>query len=297
MQCKGDSSSYQIGNYIGNEIFLRVRLLFTDVHGCDSIINVRLNYFANTSYTFADTVCAESGFIFSADRKSTASPSPQGLPTSKCFGLHSAIHVNIPFTSTRDSTTLADTICYHDSLLYNNEYLFPDQKYKFRYPSKNPCDSIVTIFWNPNKPDYEFGKPHRPWPYGGHQFQNKADEPWNWMAKWPRTELPHLPQSLAQTGPNFFRVVPGKLSMAFGAIIHLALKGYPAWSRPAQYHIYCQPGVESEFRWITRKFPGQNFTMRIYDGWIFMFIATMLILWFRLNVIEFPGWSAYYSSG
>ena len=268
LQCKGDSSSYQIGNYTFNENFPTGTALFTDVHGCDSVINVRLNYFANTSYTFADTVCAESGFIFSAGPEIYSLTKPSGTTHIKnVLGCDSAIHVNILYIHA-DSTTLADTICYHDSLLYNNEYLFPDQKYKFRYPSKNPCDSIVTIFLESyNKPDYELESPIVLDLYGGHQFQNKVDEPLEieWQND-PGLSCLNCPNPYYKP-VEFSALLQGKIIDGFQCNYPFGIEvGYKCDPILPNIISTASQGVESEFRWTTQC-PVKNFTMRIYDRW------------------------------
>ena len=268
LQCKGDSSAYTFGNYTFDESFPKGTALFSDVNGCDSIINVNLNYFANTSYAFSDTVCAESGFVFSAGQDVYSLTKPSGITHIKnAMGCDSAIRVNILYIHA-DSTIVKDTICYHDSLAYNAQFLYPDKKYNFRYDAINPCDSIVTYFVSSyQRPDFTMQSPIALDLYGSHEFNNSVGD--SLVVEWEND--PGL-SCLNCVNPTykpaiFSNSLSGKIIDEYNCFYPFDIEvGYKCDPIMANIVSASSQNPNSEFRWTTQC-PVKNFSLRIFDRW------------------------------
>lgn len=267
-QCKGDSSQVVVGNFVFDESNPSGVAILTDSHGCDSIVSVNLRYYAHTASSFSDTVCAQSGFVYFAGTDVYSLQKPGGITKiSNTNGCDSTITVDIKYIHP-DTTLIQQSLCYHDSLFYEGNYLYPDNNYVYQYKSLNPCDSFVVFrLTSFETPVFSFENEVVIKEYTTHQFDNIFPE--QGVVVWQ--DHPGL-SCLNCENPVYTPIDYAPLLLASYTDEKNCV--YPLESR-IKYQ--CDPilpniisttsqGANAGFTW-TSACPVEQFVMRIYDRW------------------------------
>ncbi|MBP9195738.1 MAG: gliding motility-associated C-terminal domain-containing protein [Saprospiraceae bacterium] len=267
-QCQGDSSRLVVGNFVFDESNPSGVALLTDSHGCDSIVSVNLKYYAHTSSSYRDTFCAQSGFVFFAGTDVYSVFKPAGITKiTNVNGCDSTITVDINYIHP-DTTLIRQSLCYHDSLEYLDNYLFPDKDYVYQYKSKNPCDSFVIFELTSHEaPLYTFENEVVINEYAHHQFDNTF--PQNGAILWE--DHPGLSclncedpiYSPVDYAPLLKATYTDDKNCRYPLEVRLKYKCDPILPNVISAS---SQGPNAGFTW-TSNCPVEQFNLRIYDRW------------------------------
>ncbi len=146
--CRGESLTvngtlYDEGHLTGQEI-----LTGASASGCDSIINVQLNYLLPAAFTLNDTLCAGESIVIHGEQYNESSPTgSHTIQNGSINGCDSIITISLHFLLPTTST-LRDTLCSGESIVINGELYSessPTGSQTIQNGSVNGCDSIIDI--------------------------------------------------------------------------------------------------------------------------------------------------------
>ncbi len=127
--------------------------------GCDSIVNIDLNFHNVDTTLFNPQFCADGFVIINNNRYDIVIPSGQEILTSTVTGCDSVVNIDLSFGS-EIITEIDLTLCPGDSLVVDNEvFNFGRPTGSVLFPALNPgdCDSTVNVtldFYQPAIGDY-----------------------------------------------------------------------------------------------------------------------------------------------
>jgi gliding motility-associated-like protein len=117
-------------------------------NGCDSTINIQLQFFPAVTFTLRDTICESDSLIVNGNIYNRNRPTgTETLPGAAANDCDSTINIQLQFFPAVTST-LRDTICESDSLIVNgNVYnqTRPTGTETIRGAAANGCDSTINI--------------------------------------------------------------------------------------------------------------------------------------------------------
>lgn len=146
--CSGGSivvngTTYDANNPTGSETLINAA-----ANGCDSVINVSLNFSAPLTGTLNQNLCSGSSITVNGTVYNEANPSGVEVFTNVGpFGCDSTVTINLTFTSSVTSN-LNPTLCLGESVTVNGtvyNQANPNGSETFVNGSVNGCDSIVNI--------------------------------------------------------------------------------------------------------------------------------------------------------
>ncbi|MBK8699717.1 MAG: gliding motility-associated C-terminal domain-containing protein [Saprospiraceae bacterium] len=267
-RCTGDSFRIMAGNILFDESYPEGTVRLIDRHGCDSIIHVNLNYFANTSFQFTDTVCKYSGFSYFVGEDTYSEVRPAGTTVIRNMnGCDSTVTVSIHFLSP-DTTLIKTTLCANDSLAYEDKFLSPGKIYNYRYKSLNPCDSIVFIDLSAFPlPKVNVDTIVEIDQYKPYLFQNQIPDDvsvsWTYLSGLSCTSCPN-PLYKPGDYPAFFEM---EVQDVFGCAFPYSIRAaYACDAIMPNVFFAGNQGINGNFSWAS-PCPVSDFQISIYDRW------------------------------
>ena len=149
--CPGDSlifngTTYNAAMTSGIEV-----LPGASANGCDSVINVMVDFFSIDTFDFTTTLCPGDSLIFNGTTYNAAMPNGiEVLPGASANGCDSVINVMVDFFSI-DTFDFTTTLCPGDSLIFNGttyNAAMPNGIEILPGASANGCDSIINVMLN-----------------------------------------------------------------------------------------------------------------------------------------------------
>jgi len=136
-----DNIVYDINNPSGNATVPSIQS-----PGCDSIINIDLNFFTVDTILFNPQYCTDGFIEVNGNRYDILTPSGQEILTSSVSGCDSVVNIDLSFGS-EIITNIDLTLCPGDSLIVDTEIFDTNLSQQVILPglSSNGCDSIVDV--------------------------------------------------------------------------------------------------------------------------------------------------------
>ncbi|MFN7115153.1 MAG: gliding motility-associated C-terminal domain-containing protein [Saprospiraceae bacterium] len=149
--CPGESlvvngTTYNANRTVGTEI-----IQGGAANGCDSIVEVRLQFFAPAVFELNPTICATDSIIVNGNVYNRATPSgTEKLLGASVTGCDSTVNINLQFFPTSE-TTIDTTLCTGETLTVNGT-VYNEQNPRGTEllvgASANGCDSLINIRLN-----------------------------------------------------------------------------------------------------------------------------------------------------
>ena len=139
--CKG--SVYNQNGFNETQAGIHTRII-PNIYGCDSAIaTLNLSYYPADSITnIYDTICSGDSVLFGGKYYNQTGIYYDTLQT--VFGCDSIITLHLMVNPT-SNTSIYDTVCQGDSVLFNGQYYTQTGIYTARLQNVFGCDSIVTL--------------------------------------------------------------------------------------------------------------------------------------------------------
>jgi len=139
-----ESASLQIGNSIFdlNNPNGIARLEGAAANGCDSLVQVNLDFILNAENYLFDQICQGDTLIFNGEELTEAGAYVYLLPAAN--GCDSILTLELEVLPNSD-TQLVNTICEGDSLSFNGQILTDAGIYNATLSNTNGCDSLVQL--------------------------------------------------------------------------------------------------------------------------------------------------------
>ncbi|MEP7197767.1 MAG: gliding motility-associated C-terminal domain-containing protein [Saprospiraceae bacterium] len=142
--CKGDSLLIN-GKYY-NENVTSGQSILQDQHGCDSIVNVRLQFLPSSNGNFRTMICPEDSLVINGTSYSAAKLSGTEVFQNR-FGCDSTVDINLQLYPIANFVYRA-TICPDEDLIFGStvfNFTNPGLKTLLKNASQFACDSLVDI--------------------------------------------------------------------------------------------------------------------------------------------------------
>lgn len=137
--CFGDSFLFNGNYYSQNGIYADT---LTAINGCDSIVTLALTIRPEIASSFSQTICFGDSLLFNGHYYSQAGNYTDTLTAAS--GCDSIITLTLSILP-EITTSVSQTICFGDSLLFNGNYYSQDGSYAQTFSASNGCDSTVTL--------------------------------------------------------------------------------------------------------------------------------------------------------
>ena len=142
--CKGDTVFVNGGSFQYNNPSGSVLMTGAAQGGCDSLVNIDLQFYDDTS-RIQQTLCIADTLVVADSTFSFFHPSGIiSLANAAYSGCDSIIQVNLDFHGV-DTTYIQDTICWYDSVWVNNQLYYFEKMEGFEVIPTENCDSLVAI--------------------------------------------------------------------------------------------------------------------------------------------------------
>ena len=145
--CFGDSLSFN-GNYYSQDG--SYNQMFSASSGCDSMVTLTLTVRTQITTAIGLSICNGDSAFFKGNYYSQNGSYKDTLTSVE--GCDSIVTLNL-FVRPQITSTLGQSICNGDSLLYNGSYYYQQGNYADTLTSLNGCDSIVVLTLTVNVPD------------------------------------------------------------------------------------------------------------------------------------------------
>ncbi|HWB63244.1 MAG TPA: T9SS type A sorting domain-containing protein, partial [Chitinophagales bacterium] len=126
------------------------QVLYTNIYGCDSLATLQLTVHNTDTTLLLRTICSTDSFLFAGQYRHNAGMYNTHL--SNRYGCDSLVILSLTVNAA-DTTTLAQTICSTDSVLFNGHYLRQPGSYTAHFSNIHACDSLVTLQLSTRQPD------------------------------------------------------------------------------------------------------------------------------------------------
>lgn len=135
-----NGTTYDINNPTGIEVFIG-----GSVSGCDSMINIALNFYPSDEFFYSPTLCSGENIMVNGTTYDINNPSgTEILPSASTNGCDSFIFVNITVLPPNENI-LELIACNGEDLIFDGVPLPPGSSTPFLYTDQNGCDSTVQV--------------------------------------------------------------------------------------------------------------------------------------------------------
>lgn len=174
-QCKGDGSSFVVGEVTYNELNQNGLQNFINKYGCDSLILIDLKYYPTSEVSVDFTKCANSGFEYKVGNDIYSYTNPTGKSKIKNrYNCDSFVNVVINYIEL-DKTTISEIICKDQTFSYDEVGYQPDSIYNIVKRGSDDCDSLITLqIKSYPLPDIDIDTSVKVRQYQKYEFNNSA---------------------------------------------------------------------------------------------------------------------------
>jgi len=132
-----NNNVYDIDNPMGSE-------MLTAVSGCDSIVNIDLQFFEPADSLLNPTLCSGSEVIVNGNTYDELNPTgTETFPGGSAMGCDSIVNIELMFDN-MITNTFDESICNGDSIFLEGAWQFDDGTYIDNFITADNCDSMVT---------------------------------------------------------------------------------------------------------------------------------------------------------
>ncbi len=137
--CEGDSVEFQ-GEFV--KLAGEYEQILTNLEGCDSVITLTVSVLPKIQTEISQSICEGDSLFFEGQFYKNAGE--YEFTYSAFNGCDSVVTLNLTLRN-RSETTLTETICAGDSILFDGVYLKTAGEYTATFTNVEDCDSVVSL--------------------------------------------------------------------------------------------------------------------------------------------------------